>query len=94
MGKLGDQPRAPLCGQRITGRRAPRSYGQARLALVYAEDPVGLAAALGLRPVETGANVLLAAPRSPVVFERTTTWQGITIVGPSQAAADPLGGPG
>lgn len=70
------------------------AYAQARLALVYADDPPGLAAGLGLRPVETGANVILATPRSPVVFERTTRWRDITIVAPSQAVADLLGGPG
>lgn len=53
-----------------------------------------LASELGLRPVEAGANVLLATPRSPVVFERTSTWRGIDIVAPSQVAADLLGSPG
>ena len=38
--------------------------------------------------------MILAAPRSPVVFERTSTWRDITIVAPSQAVADLLGGPG
>lgn len=70
------------------------SYAEARLGLIYADDPLTLASDLGLRPVETGANVILAAPRSPVVFERTSTWRDITIVAPSQAVADLLGGPG
>lgn len=69
-------------------------YAEARFALIYTEDPVMLAAGLGLRPVETGANVILAAPRSPVVFERTSSWRNVTIVAPSQAVADLLGGPG
>lgn len=93
--KLDDQPQSGRYA--VSGSLAARpyaSYAEARLALVYAEDPVVLAADLDLRPVETGANVILAAPRSPVVFERTTTWQGVTIVAPSQAAADLLGGPG
>jgi hypothetical protein len=79
-GSLAAQPYAP--------------YAEPRLALLYATDPESLADALGLRPVETGANVIVASPRSPVVFNRTTTWQGIRIVAPSQAAADLLGGPG
>lgn len=79
-GSLATQPYAP--------------YAEARLGLVYCEDPMTLASGLDLRPVDTGANVLLVAPRSPVVFERTSTWRGITIVAPSQAAADLLGGPG
>lgn len=70
------------------------SYAEPRLALLYADDPLGLAAALGLRPVDTGANVIVASPRSPVVFDRTTNWQGTTIVAPSQAVADLRNGPG
>lgn len=69
-------------------------YAEARFGLIYTEDPVMLAAGLGLRPVETGANVILVAPRSPVVFERTSSWRNVTIVAPSQAVADLLGGPG
>lgn len=79
-GSLATQPYAP--------------YAEARLGLLYADDPLRLASDLGLRPVETGANVILAAPRSPVVFERTSTWRAVTVVAPSQAAADLLGGPG
>lgn len=79
-GSLATQPYAP--------------YAEARLGLIYTEDPMTLASELGLRPVEAGANVLLATPRSPVVFERTSTWRGIDIVAPSQAAADLLGSPG
>jgi hypothetical protein len=79
-GSLATQPYAP--------------YAEARLGLLYADDPLRLASDLGLRPVETGANVILATPRSPVVFERTSTWRDITIVAPSQAVADLLGGPG
>lgn len=70
------------------------SYAEPRLALLYADDPLGLAAALGLRPVESGANVIVASPRSPVVFDGTTNWQGTTIVAPSQAVADLRNGPG
>lgn len=70
------------------------SYAEPRLALLYADDPLGLAATLGLRPVDAGANVIVASPRSPVVFDRTSTWQGTTIVAPSQAVADLRNGPG
>lgn len=79
-GSLAAQPYAP--------------YAEPRLALLYSTEPEALAERLGLRPVETGANVIVASPRSPVVFDRTTTWQGINVVAPSQAAADLLGGPG
>jgi len=70
------------------------SYAEPRLALLYADDPLELASTLSLRPVDTGANVIVASPRSPVVFERTTDWQGTTIVAPSQAVTDLRNGPG
>lgn len=79
-GSIAAQPYAP--------------YSEPRLALLYASEPEALADGLGLRAVESGANVIVASPRSPVVYERTTQWQGLTIVAPSQAAADLLGGPG
>ncbi|WP_182359811.1 hypothetical protein [Tomitella gaofuii] len=93
--KLGKQ--TPSQRYAVSGSLATRpyaSYAEARLGLIYAADPLHLASDLGLRPVDAGANVILAAPRSPVVFERTSAWRDITIVAPSQAAADLLGGPG
>lgn len=92
--KLGNQApqRYAVSGSLATQPYAP--YAEARLGLIYTEDPVTLASNLGLRSVETGANVLLVMPRSPVAFDRTSTWRDITIVAPSQAAADLLGGPG
>lgn len=93
--KLGKQ--TPSQRYAVSGSLATQpyaSYAEARLGLIYADDPLQLASDLGLRPVEAGANVILAAPRSPVVFERTSTWRDMTIVAPSQAAADLLGGPG
>jgi hypothetical protein len=65
-----------------------------RLAAVYVEDITRSAERLGLRPAETGANVALAEPFDPVVFERTVTREGLTIVAPSQLVADLLTGPG
>lgn len=93
--RLGKQ--APAQRYAISGSLAAQpyaAYAEARLAIVYADDPLMLASELTLRPAETGANVLLVTPRSPVVFERTSSWREVTIVAPSQAAADLLGGPG
>ena len=59
-------------------------YADARLSLIYTDDPATLAAEIGLRPVAAGANVLIAVPRSPVVFERTSTWRDITVVAPAR----------
>jgi len=92
LGKQTSSQRYAVSGSLATQPYAP--YAEARLGLIYTEDPVMLASGLGLRPVETGANVILATPRSPVVFERTSTWRDVTIVAPSQAVADLLGGPG
>lgn len=93
--KLGKQ--TPSRRYAVSGSLATQpyaTYAEARLGLIYADDPLQLASDLGLRPVDAGANVILAAPRSPVVFERTSTWRDISIVAPSQAVADLLGGPG
>ncbi|HEX4465501.1 MAG TPA: type IV toxin-antitoxin system AbiEi family antitoxin [Solirubrobacterales bacterium] len=69
-------------------------YAQTRLALIYAERPAELADRLGLRPVETGANVLLIRPSDEVVFTRSTNHDGLRVAAPSQIAADLLNGPG
>jgi hypothetical protein len=66
-----------------------------RLAAVFVAAPLDAAAAeLGLRPAETGANVLLAAPYDPVVFDRTRRQGALVCASPSQVAADLLTGPG
>lgn len=70
------------------------SYAEARLVTLYANKPIELAKKLGWRRVESGANVIIAAPRSPVVFDRTTAVDGLRRVSPSQAAVDLLNGPG
>ncbi|MGH3117883.1 MAG: hypothetical protein ACRDQ2_12385, partial [Gaiellales bacterium] len=92
LGRQTSSQRYAVSGSLATQPYAP--YAEARLGLIYTDDPVTLSSDLGLRAVETGANVILATPRSPVVFERTSTWRDITIVAPSQAVADLLGGPG
>jgi hypothetical protein len=47
-----------------------------------------------LRPAEAGANVALLTPLDDVVFERTSTRNGVTIAAISQVAADQLTSPG
>ena len=81
----------------ITGSLAAErweSYAPARLATVYVDDPMRAVEQLGLRRVDTGANVLLAAPKFDVVFERATTWDGAIYASASQTAVDLLTGPG
>lgn len=69
-------------------------YAQSRLAMIYSENPKALASDLGLTPTDGPTNVVMVAPKSDVVFERTNSWEGLTVVAPSQAVADLLNGPG
>ncbi len=82
----------------VTGTTAAAQwapYAPARSALVYVADAAKAAGAWGLRPAESGANVLLAEPATDVVFERTiTTTDGTVIVAPAQVAVDLMTGPG
>lgn len=81
----------------ITGSLAAHlhaPYAPARAAALHAVDAPELAARLGLRRVETGANVLLAGGDNAVAFERTEEVDGLRYVAPSQAAVDLLTGPG
>jgi hypothetical protein len=70
------------------------SYADARLAMLYVDEPDRLADELGLRPVDGGANVLVAASDYAVVLDRTARTDGLTYAAPSQTAVDLLTGPG
>lgn len=81
----------------ITGASAAQRFAPiapARQIAVYVDDSDRAADRLNLRPAETGANVVLAEPYDPVVFERTTTRNRLCVVAASQLAADLLTGPG
>jgi hypothetical protein len=65
-----------------------------RLIVVYVDDIEQVSAALGVRPAEAGANVILAEPFDPVVFDRTWVAGGVTLAALSQVAADLLTSPG
>lgn len=84
--------RYAVTGSLAAQRWAP--YAPARLAAVYVEDPGVAARVLGLREVDSGANVLLAIPASDVVFDRSSTHEGVIFAAPSQVAVDLLTGPG
>jgi hypothetical protein len=66
----------------------------ARQAAIYVEDSAAAAERLGLRPADAGANVILAEPFDPVVFDRSTVREELSVVAASQLAADLLTGPG
>lgn len=66
----------------------------ARFATLYVEDVLQATEQLGLREVDSGANVLLLEPYDPVVFVDTVERDGLRCVAPSQLAVDLLTGPG
>jgi len=81
-----------VCGSWAASQFAPVS--PTRLFLCYADDAPDTARLLDLRRTETGANVALAVPFDPVVYERSVEKQGVRVVAPSQVAVDLLGSPG
>ena len=81
-----------VTGSVASARVAP--VAAARLAVCYVDDLDVSAQRLKLRTAEVGANVILAQPFDPVVYERTWERDGITFCAMSQIAADLLTGPG
>jgi hypothetical protein len=65
-----------------------------RLLVVFVDNIDQSAEELRLRPAESGANVILAEPFDPVVYERTWDKEGVTHAAPSQLVADLLSSPG
>lgn len=84
--------RYAVTGSQAAARKAP--VAAARSASVYVDDPAETAAALGLRPADAGANVLLLAPIDDLVFEDLWTDAGVRYAALPQVAADLLSGPG
>ena len=83
-------------GWAITGSFAAErlvSVAPAAVAVVYTEDPERLAEVARLLQVRTGANVRLARPYDPIVFERTWTRDSVVYVSTAQVAVDCLTGP-
>lgn len=64
------------------------------IAVIYTTDVERLADAGRLLPASTAANVILAEPYDPIVFARSRSIDGMTVVSTAQAAADLLTGPG
>ena len=73
-------------------RLAPAA--EPRLVTLYTEDPESDAESLGLRPADTGGNVLIGRPFDPVVFERTQCEDGIVYAHVAQVLVDLMTGPG
>ena len=92
-GKLGDADFSyAVTGSFAANRYAP--LAEPRLAIIYAADPDDVINRLGLRPADTGGNVLIGHPFDPVVFDRTECAAGVTYARVSQVAADLMTGPG
>jgi hypothetical protein len=65
-----------------------------RLLLVYVDEPADVEKTLDLRPTDVGANVAILTPFDNIVFERTSTKNGVTLAALSQVAVDLLTSPG
>ena len=93
LGKLSDAD----FSYAVTGSFAANRYAplvEPRLTIIYAADPGDAMKRLGLRPADTGGNVLIGQPFDPVVFDRTERDGGITYARVTQVAADLMTGPG
>ncbi len=64
------------------------------LLAMYCNDPEGLAMFLDVLPTDEGSNVVLLRPYDQVVWERTSTEDGICFAAPAQVAVDCLTGNG
>lgn len=84
--------RYAVTGSLAAARWAP--YAPPRMAMIYADDIDALAERCDLRPVKSGANVLLVPPIYDVVFDRGDTVESVNYVAPSQAVVDLMTGPG
>ena len=81
----------------VTGSMAAsffEEYAKVRLAMIYVDRPAFLIDRLELRPVESGANVLLISPPDAVVYARSEEISGVPVAAPSQIVVDLLNGPG
>ncbi len=84
--------RVAVTGSTAAGAIAP--IAPAKLLTAYIDSPEEAAQRLGLRPAESGANVLLAEPYDAVVFDRIQERGGMPCAALSQIAVDLLTGPG
>ena len=81
----------------VTGSIAASNYeeyAQAKQIRIYAKNPSDLVNQLGLKEVETGANIQIAGTSYDSVFKGSVVVKGISIVALPQIAVDLLSGPG
>ena len=65
-----------------------------RTVTIYVDDAAHFASALGLRPADAGANVVLLTSTDDVAFEGTWSEAGVRYAALPQVAADLLTSPG
>ena len=63
-------------------------------AVIYADDPSGIARTLNLLPADAGADVILARPYGAAAMDRSWTAEGANYVSVAQLTADCLTGIG
>lgn len=81
----------------ITGGMAANQWApitSPRLLTIYVDEVEMFAKGQGLRPSETGINVLLIQPTDEYVYQKAEQRDGIWYAAPSQVAADLLTSPG
>ncbi|NVB38575.1 hypothetical protein G6O69_12100 [Pseudenhygromyxa sp. WMMC2535] len=81
-----------LTGSAAASRVAP--VAPTRLLSVYVDDPSRAAEALGLRPADAGANVILLQPEDEAIYQRAIEVEGLRQASLPMIAADLLTGPG
>lgn len=84
--------RYAVTGSLAASRRAP--VAAPRLVSIYVDDPDVLAPAVGLRPADAGANVLLLVPDDEYPLEGAWADDGMRFAALPQVVADLLSGPG
>lgn len=81
-----------LTGSAAASRVAP--VAPTRLLSVYVDDPSRAGQALGLRPADAGANVILLQPEDDAIYQRPSDVDGLRRASLPMIAADLLTGPG
>ena len=87
-----------LSSSRLRRWAVPGSFASSQLvsvaapeiAVVYTDDPERLADTVRRRPTRTGGDVVTALPYDPIVFQRTTTDDGVAYASVAQVAIDCL----
>jgi len=81
----------------VTGGLAAAAFAPIappRLTTIWMRDAEDVATQLGMRPAESGANVLLLEPHDDLVFDGAVQRDGMWYAAVSQVAADLLTSPG